>query len=108
MPSRRVNVRELWRCSAVDLHAGSLYDAVRASEAFPIATREIILHRFERADALLTPSHAIELARVTPHQRAKGIEALLRAPLSVRELRRCLRTTSCDSRTFAETRGILP
>jgi hypothetical protein len=39
----------------------------------------------------LMPSHLIVLSRATPSQRARGVEALLDTPCSVRELKRLLR-----------------
>ncbi len=100
---------ELGRCAAlIDLHPASLYDALRASDAFPPSTREAMLQRFERASAPLTASHVIELARVTPSRRLKGIEILLSKALSVRELRSYLHTTLRDRHTFGESNPVSP
>jgi hypothetical protein len=73
------------------VHPASLYEAVRASDAFPEGHREALLLRFEAAGATLTLSHVIELARFPPRQRAKGIAFLLISRRSIRALRSRLR-----------------
>jgi hypothetical protein len=75
------------------VHAKWLDEAARVSAAFGGSDRDRLIKSIREAGAILTASHIVELARVGPLKRAKGIEALLRAPHSVRELRACLRGT---------------
>lgn len=86
----------------VGMHPGSLEEAMRASNAFPDPQRAPLLLRFERMGRLLTPSHVIELARTSARRRAAGIEALLRTPHSVRQLRECLRCRCCAGETSGD------
>ena len=100
----------LWRqtiracAERVGLHAKWLDEAARTSAAFPAPVREKLIDRFIAAGATLRACHVVELARVAPVKRAQGIEALLRAPHSVRELRACLRSKCRDCRGISESR----
>lgn len=95
---RDVTPKKRWRsvlqaCALrIDMNASALYESVRVSEAFAEASRETLLRRFEEAGATLNPSHMIALARATPSQRARGVEALLGSTrVSVRQLRALLK-----------------
>ena len=88
----------MWRCVLNDcaddigLHASSLSEALRAAEAFSQIDREHLLRSFEPLPGRLLASHVVALARMTPRHRRVGIQALLREPLSVRELRASTRS----------------
>lgn len=98
--------RALHECArSVGVTPASLDEAIRAARAFPEGQREALLRHFEDAHATLTPSHAIELARVTPRQRARGIEALLCTPHSIRQLRCKLRMASGETVSESERRN---
>jgi hypothetical protein len=80
-----------WCAERVHMHPSSLDDAARAAAAFRRSDRRALLHCFERANARLTVSHVVELARASPKQRAEGVNALLRETHSIRKLRGTLR-----------------
>lgn len=85
-----------WCASRADLHPASIDAAARAAAAFRVEERSELIARFEAAGAHLMASHVIELARVAPTRRARGIDCLLRKPHSIRQLRACLRVGGCD------------
>jgi hypothetical protein len=99
--SWRHTLEECARCLGVA--AASLDDALRAARAFPPMDRDVLLRSFEEARAAITQSHVVELARVAPRPRARGIEELLRAPHSTRDLRCKLRVLLRE--TISESTG---
>ncbi len=86
-----------WRTSLkslaaqVQIHPKRLDDAERVSSVFREESRETLLRKFETAAGLVTASHLVELARAAPSHRARGLQALAKSPLTVRQLRSYLR-----------------
>lgn len=85
--------RVLADCAArVGMHPASLDDAARAAFAFPPNDRRRTLALFAQSRTVVTRSHVIAMARVTPLRRRHAMYDLLNEARSVQELRSCMHT----------------